>query len=151
MTTPQFDTLRAAKTLKQGGFDETQAETVVNTLDQAVNENLGTKTDLNLLRAEMKQGFTEANAATGQGFTEANAAVKQGFTEANAATDKLRSDTKQAFTEANAATKQAITDANAANEKVLAEIDKKFAALYRFLSVFGAALVAIMIALFAAQ
>ena len=140
MTTPQFDTLRAAKTLKQGGFDETQAETVVNTLDQAVNENLGTKTDLNLLRAEMKQGFTEANAATGQGFTEANAA-----------TDKLRSDTKQAFTEANAATKQAITDANAANEKVLAEIDKKFAALYRFLSVFGAALVAIMIALFAAQ
>ena len=140
MTTPQFDTLRAAKTLKRGGFDQTQAETVVNTLDQAVNENLGTKTDLNLLRAEMKQGFTEANAATGQGFTEANAA-----------TDKLRSDTKQAFTEANAATKQAITDANAANEKVLAEIDKKFAALYRFLSVFGAALVAIMIALFAAQ
>ena len=169
MTTPQFDTLRAAKTLKRGGFNETQAETVVNTLDQAVNENLGTKTDLNLLRAEMKQGFTEANAATGQGFTEANAAtdklrsdtkqafteanaaVKQGFTEANAATDKLRSDTKQAFTEANAATKQAITDANAANEKVLAEIDKKFAALCRFLSVFGAALVAIMIALFAAQ
>ena len=129
MTTPQFDTLRAAKTLKQGGFDETQAETVVNTLDQAVNENLGTKTDLNLLRAEVKQGFTETNAAT-----------EQGFTEANAATDKLRSDTKQA-----------ITDANAANEKVLAEIDKKFAALYRFLSVFGAALVAIMIALFAAQ
>ena len=169
MTTPQFDTLRATKTLKRGGFDETQAETVVHTLDQAVNENLGTKTDLNLLRAEMKQGFTEANAATGQGFTEANAAtdklrsdtkqafteanaaVKQGFTEANAATDKLRSDTKQAFTEANAATKQAITDANAANEKVLAEIDKKFAALYRFLPVFGAALVAIMIALFAAQ
>ena len=110
MTTPQFDTLRAAKTLKQGGFDETQAETVVNTLDQAVNENLGTKTDLNLLRAEVKQGFTETNAAT-----------EQGFTEANAATDKLRSDTKQAFTEANAA-----------NEKVLAEIDKKFAALYRF-------------------
>ena len=111
MTTPQFDTLRAAKTLKRGGFNETQAETVVNTLDQAVNENLGTKTDLNLLRAEMKQAFTEANAAT----------------------------------------KQSIADAKTANEKVLAEIDKKFAALYRFLSVFGAALVAIMIALFAAQ
>ena len=151
MTTPQFDTLRAAKTLKRGGFNETQAETVVNTLDQAVNENLGTKTDLKLLQAEVKQGFTETNAAT-----------EQGFTEANAATDKLRSDTKQAFTEANAATKQAITDANAAtkqgfadaktaNDKLLAEIDKKFAALYRFLSVFGAALVAIMIALFVAQ
>ena len=122
MTTPQFDTLRAAKTLKQGGFDETEAETLVNTLDQAVNENFGTKTDLKLLRADMKQSFTETNAAV-----------------------------KQASTDSNAAVKQASTEANVANEKLLAEIDKKFAALYRFLSVFGAALVAIMITLFVAQ
>ena len=100
MTTPQFDTLRAAKTLKKGGFDETQAETLVNTMDQAVNENFGTKSDMALLRSDVKQSIIEAKAA---------------------------------------------------NEKVLSEIDKKFAALYRFLSVFGAALVAIMIALFAAQ
>ena len=100
MTTPQFDTLRAAKTLKRGGFDETQAETVVNTLDQAINENFGTKTDLKLLRAEIKQAFTETNAA---------------------------------------------------HEKLLAKIDKKFAVLYRFWAVFGAALVAIMITLFVAQ
>ena len=122
MTTPQFDTLRAAKTLKQGGFDETEAETLVNTLDQAVNENFGTKTDLKLLRADMKQSFTETNAAV-----------------------------KQASTDSNAAVKQASTEVNVANEKLLAEIDKKFAALYRFLSVFGAALVAIMITLFVAQ
>ena len=122
MTTPQFDTLRAAKTLKRGGFDETQAETVVNTLDQAVNENFGTKTDLKLLRAEIKQAFTEANAAA-----------------------------KQAFTEANGAAKQVSTETNAAHEKLLAKIDKKFAVLYRFLAVFGAALVAIMITLFVAQ
>ena len=100
MTTPQFDTLRAAKTLKKGGFDETQAETLVNTMDQAVNENFGTKSDMALLRSDVKQSIIEAKAA---------------------------------------------------NENLLAEIDKKFAALYRFLSVFGAALVAIMIALFAAQ
>ena len=133
MTTPQFDTLRAAKTLKRGGFNETQAETVVNTLDQAVNENLGTKTDLKLLRAEIKQAFTETNAAAKQGFTEANAAAKQ------------------AFTEANGAAKQVSTETNAAHEKLLAKIDKKFAVLYRFLAVFGAALVAIMITLFVAQ
>ena len=134
MTTPQFDTHRVHRTLaKQGGFNEAQADAVVEALDQAVNENLGTKTDLNLLRAEMKQGFTEANADTKQGFTEANAAVRQ------------------ASTEANAAVRQTSTEVNAANEKLLAEIDKKFAALYRFLSVFGAALVAIMITLFVAQ
>ena len=129
MTTPQFDTLRAAKTLRRGGFDETQAETVVNTLDQAINENLGTKADLKLLQAEVKQGFIKANAAAKQASTEANAAAKQ----------------------ASAAVKQTSAEVNAANEKLLAEIDKKFAALYRFLSVFGAALVAIMIALFVAQ
>ena len=100
MTTPQFDTLRAAKTLKKGGFDETQAETLVNTMDQAVNENFGTKSDMALLRSDVKQSIIEAKAA---------------------------------------------------NENLLAEIDKKFAALHRFLSVFGAALVAIMIALFIAQ
>ena len=129
MTTPQFDTLRAARTLRRGGFDETQAETVVHTLDQAINENLGTKADLKLLRAEVKQGFIKANAAAKQASTEANAAAKQ----------------------ASAAVKQASAEVNASNEKLLAEIDKKFAALYRFLSVFGAALVAIMIALFVAQ
>ena len=110
MTTPQFDTLRAAKTLKRGGFDETQAETVVNTLDQAVNENFGTKADLKLLRGEMKQGFTETNAAT-----------EKAIAEAKAATDKLRSDTNQGFTETNAATEKAIAKSEAATEKAVAK------------------------------
>ena len=144
MTTPQFDTLRAAKTLKRGGFDETQAETVVHTLDQAVNENLGTKTDLRLLRSDVDQGFTDANAATEkgftgaksatdklrsdtkQGFTEANAAAKQGFADAKAATDKLRSDTKQGFTEANAATKQGFADAKAATDELRSDTKQGF-------------------------
>ena len=133
MTTPQFDTLRAAKTLKRGGFDETQAETVVHTLDQAVNENFGTKTDLKLLQSEMKQGFTQSEAATDKlrsdmekAITDANAATKQGFADAKAATDELRSDTKQGFTEANAATKQGFTEANAATDKLRSDTEKGF-------------------------
>ena len=166
MTTPQFDTLRAAKTLKRGGFDETQAETVVNTLDQAVNENFGTKTDLKLLRSDVDQGFTDANAATKQGFadakaatdklrsdtkqgfTEANAATKQGFADAKAATDELRSDTKQGFTEANAATGKLLSDIEKVFAKSEAANEKRFAALYRFLLGMGASLVVIMITLF---
>ena len=133
MTAPQFDTLRAAKTLKRGGFDETQAETVVNTLDQAVNENLGTKTDLNLLRGEMKQDFTKTNAAAKQGFVDAKAATdklrsdtNQGFTKSEAATDKLRSDTNQGFTDANAATKQGFAEAKAATDKLRSDTNQGF-------------------------
>ena len=169
MTTPQFDTLRAAKTLKRGGFDQTQAETVVNTLDQAVNENLSTKADLNLLRSDVKQGFIKSEAATdklrsdtNQGFTDANAATKQGFADAKAATDELRSDTEQGFTKSEAATdrlrstiEKGFAEANAATEKAFtkseAANEKRFATLYRYLLGVGATLVVIMITLFLAN
>ena len=137
MTTPQFDTLRAAKTLKRGGFNETQAETVVKTLDQAVNENLGTKTDLKLLQAEVKQGFTDANAAT-----------EKVATDANAATDKLRSDMNQGFTKSEAATKELRSDIEKAIIRADAANEKRFATFYRHLWVVGASIVVVMITLF---
>ena len=145
MTTPQFDTLRAAKTLKQGGFNETQAETVVNTLDQAVNENLGTKTDLKLLQAEMKQSFTEANAATKQGFTEASAATEKAIAKSEANTDK-------AIAKSEANTDKAIAEMRTAIAEMRADSaqksEEKFTTLYRHLWVVGASIVVIMITLF---
>ena len=145
MTTPQFDTLRAAKTLKRGGFNETQAETVVNTLDQAVNENLGTKTDLKLLRGEMKQSFTEANAATKQGFTEANAATEKAIAKSEANTDK-------AIAKSEANTDKAIAEMRTAIAEMRADSaqksEEKFTTLYRHLWVVGASIVVIMITLF---
>ena len=148
MTTPQFDTLRAAKTLKRGGFDETQAETVVKTLDQAVNENFGTKADLKLLRGEMKQGFTDANAATEKATTEAKAATEKAATEAKAATDKLRSDTNQGFTKSEAATKELWSDIEKAIIRADAANERRFATFYRHLWVVGASIVVVMITLF---
>ena len=148
MTTPQFDTLRAAKTLKRGGFDETQAETVVNTLDQAVNENFGTKADLKLLRGEMKQGFTDANAATEKATTEAKAATEKAATEAKAATDKLRSDTNQGFTKSEAATDKVRSDIEKAIIRADAANERRFATFYRHLWVVGASIVVVMITLF---
>ena len=156
MTTPQFDTLRAAKTLKRGGFDETQAETVVNTLDQAVNENLGTKTDLNLLRGEMKQGFTETNAATEKAIAKSEAATEKAVARSEAATEKaiIKSEAavKQGFTEANATTTKAIAEIRTAIAEMQTDAaqksEEKFTTLYRHLWVVGASIVAIMITLF---
>ena len=48
-----FNTYEAAKALKSTGFDEKQAETVVETIDKAVNETVATKADLALLAAKM--------------------------------------------------------------------------------------------------
>ena len=41
-----FDTHKAVKALKSAGFDEKQAETVVETIDKAVNETVATKADI---------------------------------------------------------------------------------------------------------
>ena len=48
-----FNTHKAVKALKSSGFDEKQAESVVETIDKAVNETVATKTDLALLAAKM--------------------------------------------------------------------------------------------------
>ena len=167
MTTPQFDTLRAAKTLKRGGFNETQAETVVNTLDQAVNENLGTKTDLKLLQAEVKQGFTETNAATDKAVAKSEANTEKAVAKSEAATEKAiaksEAATEKAIIKYEAAVKQGFTEANAATTNAIAEIrtaiaemradsaqksEEKFTTLYRHLWVVGASIVVIMITLF---
>ena len=46
MTSPGFDTLKAANSLKAAGFDDRQAEAVVTTLGGAMIDNLVTKQDL---------------------------------------------------------------------------------------------------------
>ncbi len=44
-----FNTHKAVKALKSSGFNEKQAESVVETIDKAVNETVATKSDLALL------------------------------------------------------------------------------------------------------
>ena len=48
-----FNTHEAAKALKGSGFNEKQAESVVETIDKAVNETVATKADLAVLAAKM--------------------------------------------------------------------------------------------------
>ena len=48
-----FNTHKAVKALKNSGFDEKQAESVVETIDKAVNETVATKTDLALQGAKI--------------------------------------------------------------------------------------------------
>ena len=47
-----FNTHEAVKALKSSGFDEKQAEAVVETIDTAVNETVATKSDLEVMAAK---------------------------------------------------------------------------------------------------
>ena len=48
-----FNTHKAVKALKSSGFDEKQAESVVETIDRAVNETVATKADLEVMASKM--------------------------------------------------------------------------------------------------
>ena len=48
-----FNTHKVAKALKSSGFDEKQAEAVVETIDKAVNEMVATKSDLEVMASKM--------------------------------------------------------------------------------------------------
>ncbi|MDE0001599.1 MAG: hypothetical protein OXQ29_02750 [Rhodospirillaceae bacterium] len=59
MSSPVFDTLKAANSLKAAGFDDRQAEAVVTTVGGAMIDNLVTKQDLeSALRAALKPMVT---------------------------------------------------------------------------------------------
>ena len=63
-----FDTHKAVKVLKGSGFDEKQAEGVVETINQAVNETVATKSYLEVMASKMatkeKLGTLAAKMAT---------------------------------------------------------------------------------------
>lgn len=49
MAMPALDTHKAVKTLRSAGFDDAQAEAVVEQINDAVNENVATKVDIERL------------------------------------------------------------------------------------------------------
>ena len=50
---PLFDTHKAVKALAHAGFDDAQAEAVVEQINEAVNENVATKTDFERFVAKL--------------------------------------------------------------------------------------------------
>ena len=50
-----FDTLRASRRLQEAGFEETQADALVSVLADDLSETVATKSDIELLRADMRE------------------------------------------------------------------------------------------------
>lgn len=58
-----FDTYAAVKNLERAGFQEAQAEAVVRTVGEAVDDQVATKADLATLRAEVQADLFKAALA----------------------------------------------------------------------------------------
>ena len=97
ITAVTFDTHKAVKTLKNAGLEYSQAEAVVETINQAVNETVATKEGLdNTNRAlgdlkenmATKEGLDNTNRALGD--LKENMATKEGLDNTNRALDDLK-------------------------------------------------------------
>ncbi len=54
MSIPAFDTQKAVKAFKEGGFDDKQAEAVVTTMNDVMSQNFATKADFQALQGDVK-------------------------------------------------------------------------------------------------
>ncbi len=53
MNTVTFDTHQAVKVITNSGLDDVQAEAIVTTINNAMNQNLATKLDIVALKADL--------------------------------------------------------------------------------------------------
>lgn len=68
MATAVFDTLTAAKTLRDAGIKDVHAEAIAHTVNQAVGDNLATKADLTAAVAELRAELYRALWIQGAGI-----------------------------------------------------------------------------------
>ena len=117
MSALAFDTYKAVTALKQAGFDETQAEAVVNTMGDALGGNVATKADLTEVRTDLKADIEQLRLTT------------------KADIEQLRLTTKADIEQLRVATKADIEQLRVATKADLAEsrtdMAEQFAALYK--------------------
>ncbi len=58
-----FDTRKVVRNLKVAGFDEVQADAIVDTVAEAFSDTVATKADIAEVQAELKATATKANVA----------------------------------------------------------------------------------------
>ncbi len=125
MSALAFDTHKAVTALKQAGFEEAQAEAVVNTMGEALGGNVATKADLTEVRAALEADMAVMKAD----LTEVRVALEADVAAVKADIEQLR-----LTTQADLAA-------------VRTEMAEQFAALYKHLWVMAAGIVGLTVTL----
>ena len=74
-TTSPFDTLQFSTQLREGGFTQQQADTLTNSLQEALNATVATKADLDQVKTELKADIVTLREDVTKGFQD----VTKGF------------------------------------------------------------------------
>ena len=136
MAATAFDTLRAAKALKDAGSDDTQAEAVITTVGDAVRDHTGALAHSVVMIAETMA--TKEQLAT----VAADAAATRDRLET--AIDNMATKEQLAALANTMATKEYV---NAAISELRAEMALGFKELYRHLWLMGTSIVAVTVTL----
>ena len=142
MTATAFDTLKAAKALEDAGFDETQAEAVVATVDEAIRE----------YTAPLASGIATIAKQTATRESVSTLTTKvETIVDTMATKEDVASATRNMATEEHvaSATKGMATREHVAAEiaGLRAEMAVEFKTLYRHLWVVGTSFVGVTVAL----
>ena len=136
MSALAFDTHKAVTALKQAGFEEAQAEAVVNTMGEALGGNVATKADLTEVRAVLEADMTAMKAALETDIATVKAALETDIAAVKADIEQLRSETK-----ADLATMRADM------ETLRADMAEQFTALYKQLWLMAVGIVGLTVTL----
>ena len=143
MSALAFDTYKAVTALKQVGFEEAQAEAVVNTMGEALGGNVATKADLTEVRAVLEADVAAVKADLEQLRTETKAdlAAVQAKLEADIAGVKTDIEQLRSETKADLATMRADM------ETLRADMAEQFTALYKQLWLMAVGIVGLTVTL----
>ena len=122
-----FDTLKASRRLRDAGFEEKQADALVNAFAEDIGANLATKNDLALLRKDMTSEFAAVRKDMASEFT----AVRQEMaSEFAAVRQEMASEftaVRQEMASENAALRQEMTSEFAAVRQDIAALRNEMA------------------------
>ena len=74
-TSSPFDTLKFSTQLREGGFTQQQANTLTNSLQEALSATVATKADLDQVKTELKTDIVTLREDVAKGFQD----VAKGF------------------------------------------------------------------------
>lgn len=74
-TSSPFDTLKFSTQLREGGFTQQQADTLTNSLQEALSATVATKADLDQVKTELKADIVTLREDMTKGFQD----VTKGF------------------------------------------------------------------------
>ncbi len=143
MSALAFDTYKAVTALKQVGFEEAQAEAVVNTMGEALGGNVATKADLTEVRAAL-----EADIATVKADLTADvAAVKADIEQLRLTTQADLASVKADIEQLRSETKADLATMRTDMETLRADMAEQFAVLYKQLWIVAVGIVGLTVTL----